>query len=412
MSLPQTEQFPDDPENLPPARRRRARRLLAPLNADERAAFLDNLAHRTAPSFDFYLFSLVSGLVLAIGLVIDSPAVLVLGAVLAPLMAPVVGIALGTVIGSGRIFLRSLLGLALGGLLVFLIGWLAGIVTQQSWLPLKMVFNMARLHAQISWPDFVVLAISSILTAAALTHSDDAELPGGNGGILRGGFISSAALPSVALAYELFLPLTTAGLGLGAHVPHLFPDGLVVFVLHLSWAALLGVLTLVLLGIRPLTLFGYTFTGALALFGVLMLIGFSSASTVVTTKIGLPTPVPTATLTPTLTPTHTLTPVPPTATLTPTLTLTPTWTPTLTLTPTPTPVFAMVQAPGDAGGANLRDEPDGTIIGVIANGQRVQVLPDRVEKDGNIWVQVIAPDGRQGWMQLALLVNIPPTPSS
>jgi hypothetical protein len=38
MTLPNSEQFPDDPDSLPPARRRRARRLLAPLNADERAA--------------------------------------------------------------------------------------------------------------------------------------------------------------------------------------------------------------------------------------------------------------------------------------------------------------------------------------------------------------------------------------
>jgi len=110
MSLPQTEQIPDDPERLPPARRRRARRLLAPLNSDERAAFLDNFAHRTAPSVDFFIFSLLAGLVFAIGLMINSPAVLVLGAVLAPLMAPVVGISLGTVLGSGRYFLRSLAG--------------------------------------------------------------------------------------------------------------------------------------------------------------------------------------------------------------------------------------------------------------------------------------------------------------
>jgi uncharacterized membrane protein len=403
MSLPQTEQIPDDPESLPPARRRRARRLLAPLNTDERAAFLDNFAHRTAPSVDFFLFSLLAGLVLAIGLLINSPAVLVLGAILAPLMAPVVGISLGTVLGSGRYFLRSLTGLVIGGLLVFLCGWLAGLAAQQTWFPFNPIFSMAQLHAQLSWPDFIVLAIGAILTAAALVHSDDASHPGLNGGILRGGFVTSAVLPSVALAYELYIPLATAGLGLGARLPHLFPDGLVVFTLYLAWAALLGVITLAILGIRPLTLFGYTLSGALALFGVILLIGFSGASTVATTKIGLPTPFPTATLTPTLTPTRTLTPVPPTATFTPTLTSTLTLTPTSTLTPTPTPVFAIVQAPSEAGGAYIRTEPGGQIIKVIANGQRVQILPDRVEKDGNVWVLVMTPDGLKGWMQLSLI---------
>lgn len=403
MSLPQTEQIPDDPERLPPARRRRARRLLAPLNSDERAAFLDNFAHRTAPSVDFFIFSLLAGLVFAIGLVINSPAVLVLGAVLAPLMAPVVGISLGTVLGSGRYFLRSLAGLVIGGLLVFLCGWLGGLAVQQTWFPFKNIFSMAQLHAQLSWPDFIVLAIGAILTAAALAHSDDASQPGVGGGILRGGFVSSAVLPSVALAYELYIPLATAGLGLGARLPHLFPDGLVVFILHLSWAALLGVITLAILGIRPLTLFGYTLSGALALFGVILLIGFSGASTVATTKIGLPTAIPTATFTPSLTPTRTLTPVPPTATLTPTLTATLTLTQTPSLTPTPTPVFAIVQAPGDAGGAYIRSEPGGQIIKVIANGQRVQVLPEQVEQDGNTWVMVLTQEGLKGWMQLSLI---------
>src|SRR4030067_113913 len=130
MSLPKTEQFPDDPESLPPARRRRVRRLLAPLDADERADYLDEVAHRASPSFDFFLFSLVSGAVMGIGLLLDAPALLVLGAVLAPLMAPTIGISLGTVTGSGRYFLRSLLGLLIGGLLACLGGAAVGLATQ------------------------------------------------------------------------------------------------------------------------------------------------------------------------------------------------------------------------------------------------------------------------------------------
>ena len=85
---------PDDPDRLPPARRRRARRLLAPLDSDERAAFVEKVAHRASPSFDFFLFSLIAGTVISVGFAFDSPALLVLGALLAPLMAPAVGLAL------------------------------------------------------------------------------------------------------------------------------------------------------------------------------------------------------------------------------------------------------------------------------------------------------------------------------
>ena len=61
MSLPKTESFPDDPDLMPPARRRRARRLLAPLEADERAATIDHLARRSSPTFDFFIFSALLG---------------------------------------------------------------------------------------------------------------------------------------------------------------------------------------------------------------------------------------------------------------------------------------------------------------------------------------------------------------
>lgn len=399
MNLPQTEQTPDDPERLPPARRRRARRLLAPLNADERAAFLDHLAHRASPSFDFFLLSIIAGLVFSVGLLIDSPAVLVLGAILAPLMSPAVGISLATIIGSYRYFFRSLFGLLLGGSLVFLAGWLVGMAAKAWYMP-EVNFVMAHLHAQLSWPDFIVLAIAAVLTSAAMTHSDDIRIPLGSS--LRGGVIPSAALPSIALAYELLLPLAAAGFGLGSGIPDLFPDGLLVFALHLTWAAFLGAITLAIIGFRPLTLFGYTLSGVVTLLAAILMTGVIGASTVSVTKMALPTPIPSATPTVTMTPTSTATPVPPTATLTPTPTPTLTLTPTATLTPTPTPVYAIIQA-GDAGGAFVRDAPAGNPISLLNNGTRVQVLPERVEADGEIWINVITPDGQQGWVLETLL---------
>src|SRR4030042_155798 len=134
MSLPKTEDIPRHRDLMPPARRRRARRLLAPLEADERAIVLDQLRRRTSPTFDFFLFSILSAAIFCIGLFLDSPVVLVLGAVFAPLMAPVVGLSLGTAVGSYKFFARSLVGLAIGGLLVFIVGVAAGLLGRV-WMP-------------------------------------------------------------------------------------------------------------------------------------------------------------------------------------------------------------------------------------------------------------------------------------
>jgi Domain of unknown function (DUF389)/Bacterial SH3 domain len=395
-----SENFPDDPERLPPARRRRARRLLAPLEGDERTVLLDRLARRSSSTFDFFLFSLVSGAVFSFGLLLDNTPLLVLGAVLAPLMAPVVGVSLGTVVGSGRFFLRSLVGIVLGGLLVFATGALVGYLSR-FWEPLPL--DLAFEHAQLSWVYFLVLAVGAVFTTSGLAN------PGRRPGAA-----------SVALAYALYLPLTIAGIGLTSGFTHLWPDGLVLYVVHLAWAVLIGAITLLFMGYRPLTLFGYTLGGAVIMLGIVLLVGFSSISAIFGAfgpPMALPTSIPTETLTVTPVPptaTDTTTPVPPTHTLTPSLTPTLTTAPSPTFTTTPTPVYARIDAGEESTGANLRAEPgfSGAVITAIMNGTLVQVYPDSVEVDDRQWAHVnVLPDGPEGWVLQNLLLVATPAPN-
>lgn len=393
MTLPKVELFPEDPDQLPPARRRRARRLLAPLDADERAAFLDDLAHRASPSFDFFLFSLVGGLVFGLGLVLDAPAILVLGALLCPLMAPAIGVSLGIVIGSPSYFLRSLAGLVIGSLLVLIAGIVAGFLAgfiQHLWGPLALI--QTYIHAQFSWSNFLLLALGSGFTVATIVHSD-----------------RTPAIPSIALAYTLYLPLTIAGMGLSSGFPHLWPDGLVVFAVYLAWSALIGAGVFALLGYRPLTLLGYTLSGVVALIGVILVIGIGGAGAAFGGRMGLPTLVPSATLTITPTRTETPTPIPPT--LTPTITLTPSLSPTVTKTPppTPTPVYVLISA-ADSTGAVLRSEPGGAVLESYVNGTLLQLLPETETVEGVVWVQVVAPDKKKGWMMQPLVATVTPAP--
>lgn len=395
-----SENFPDDPEQLPPARRRRARRLLAPLEGDERTESLERLARRSSATFDFFLFSLISGAIFSFGLLLDSTPLLVLAAVFAPLMAPVVGVSLGTVVGSGRFFLRNLLGLILGSALVFATGALVGYLSR-FWEPLPL--NLAFEHVQLSWAYFLVLAGGAVFTASGLAN------PG-----------RRAGAASVALAYALYLPLTIAGVGLTSGLVHLWPDGLVLFIVHLAWAVLIGALTLLVHGYRPLTLFGYTLGGAVIMLGIVLLVGFSGISALFGAfgmPMALPTTTPTATYTLTPVPptlTNTVTPVPPTSTLTPSLTPSLTTAPSPTVTSTPTPVYARIEAGEESGGANLRAEPGfgTTLITSLMNGTLVQVYPDGVEIDGYQWAHIsVVPDGPEGWVLQNLLLVATPAPN-
>jgi hypothetical protein len=246
-----------------------------------------------------------------------------------------------------------------------------------------------------------VLSVGAIFTAATMAHHE-----------------RSPAAPSVALAYTLFLPVVVAGFGLGSGLPHLFPDGLVVFAIHLAWGVMLGAITLAILGFRPMTVFGYTLGGAVTLIGVALVVGVGAFSVTLGwfgSPLAVATYTPTAT--PTLTPvpptsTHTYTPVPPT--LTPTITLTPTLTPTPTetFTPTSVPVYARI-VPVE--GALIRAEPGfnapSQYPGII-QGTLVQLLGGSQEVDGYMWVQVrVVEDEREGWILQSLLDIATPEPN-
>jgi hypothetical protein len=278
--------------------------------------------------------------------------------------------------------------------LVFFIGWGAG-AAARTWLSLDL--SQGNLHTQISGADFFVLAVGAILTTVAIVQSGE------------DGSRDSAGVPSVALAYELFLPLTAAGFGLGSGAPHLLPNGLVIFSVHLAWGVLLGALTFAIMGFRPLTLFGYTLGAAVALLGVVLLIGISGAGAVIGARVGLPTTTPTPTLTHTPTATITPSPMPPTPTFTQTPTLTATLTPTLTPTPTATPILAIVRTDLTEG-ARIRSEPGGETIGFLANNMLLVLLPETAEVDGVLWVQAITPDGVQGWIVQSLVIRVTATP--
>jgi len=403
MSLPTIEPLPEENTNLLSGQRPRRHKMVIPTGASERGKLLHDLSLRTVPSFDFYLFSLLSGLVLAAALLLDSPAFFVLGALAAPIMTPVIGVALGTIAGTVSFACQSLGSLGIGSLVVFLCGMAAGLVS--TLLPGR-AYTQAALHAQFTWPDFLILLLGAGL-AAWMTLRSPRQKP---------------AAASIAIAYELYLPISTAGFGLINGSVGLWPGALTLFLIHVVWASLVGTLVLIIGGMRPLRTSGYVlgFLYAGAGLAALAILFFS--------PLALPkalAPRPSAepagkfvpyqpsimpSLTRTLEPSLSL--APPTVTITPTRTLIPSPTPTLTLSPAPTPVWARINA-SEGNGALIRKEPDynSPVLSSVLNGTLVEVLPEVKETGGVAWVHIRLVDGRSGWVVRGLLRTATPAPS-
>ncbi len=368
------------------ARLRRARRRISQLQATEREAFLDRLANAVTPGPGFFLYALLCGALIGLGFRYDQRALLVAGALLAPRLGSVVGLSLAAVSGSLRFFLRMFVALALGVLLVAVAAGLAfGLALEldtNSLLPYE--------HTKLNLVDFGLLLTGAVIMAIVLARSE-----------------RIAGVASVAVAYELFLPLGAVAVGFVLGEPELIEGATLTFVLHLTWAVAAGLFTMVLMGFRPLTGSGRSLAAAIVMMGLLGVVSALGFGTSV--LAALPTPTPTPTLTPTATATATATATP---TVTPTSTATATATSTATNTPTltPTPPLAIVLGTNFQG-AILRDAPDGVPVDFVAERESLLVIGGPEQSTGQLWWLVRKEDGAEGWLLGDFLATVTPTGS-
>jgi hypothetical protein len=393
------------------ARRRRAqRRAYFPTDQEGRAALFEDLARRSFPSYELFVFSLVSGAILGLGYFFNSQALLLFGILVAPLLTAWIGMALGVVAGALRLFLQTIIALLIAALLVFAGGSTAGFVSR-NFQPLN--FNEAFTHSRLWWQDLVVLAIGAILMMVSFVRSENRPY-----------------LPSVLLAYGLLLPLSAAGIGLGSGVEGLWPQGILVFLIHLAWATVFGLITLFFLRFYPLSTGGIVFTALIFLSLAAALVWLTGLADWTAQRVGLVGPVPaTATAAISVPPASTITnsSAPeqatgitsvPTGTLAQTpratpsqATLPPTETSTVTVTAEPTPILAIIQA-SEGGGAFIREQPGGLVVATLGNGSLVTIVPnDLQEVNGVVWVHVFTTvnDIRvEGWMIQTVLQTATP----
>jgi Predicted membrane protein len=402
----------DQPEDysrsqISEARRRRRSHGYIPTTKGDRAVFMAQLSERLVANADFYLFSLLCGVVLAAAILLDNPAIYILAALLAPFMAPVVGLGFASVVGSLRFFVQSMGSLAIGGLLVFLMGLLGGWISK---LFPNLQLTQAHFHVNFSIPDFILLTIGIVLAIYLTVKAPK----------------SRSLVASVALAYEIYIPISLAGFGITSGFQGLFPEGLEIVGLWLAWVIFAGTIFLTILKIRPTTIFGYLLTAVLLAAALYGLLSNSAIGSTLKSQLNANVPTPTAGWTAepsvpqdtvaaitgvTLTPT--LTPAPGTISMresaTPTNTLVPTDTATVTITPKPTPLYAQTYS-SQSDGVVIRKTAGGDYLALLKVNTLVEIL-DTTDLNGRIWVHIrVVETGQEGWIVQSLLMTATPSP--
>ncbi|MWB99458.1 DUF389 domain-containing protein [Agromyces sp. MMS17-SY077] len=177
----------------------------------------------------FWILLALSSVIAAAGVVGDSTATVIGAMIVAPLMTPILGVVLATVIGDRRNLLVSA-GLVLGGAAAaILIGWLIGFFD-----PLPVVAaNNSQVAARVSPKiiDLVGALATGAVGAIALVRKDISD-----------------TLPGVAIAISLVPPLSVVGLTLESGALHEAGGALLLFAANV--AAILATGVIVLLGFR------------------------------------------------------------------------------------------------------------------------------------------------------------------
>ncbi len=172
---------------------------LPTLTVAEQSEVYRNVRRGARPRVDFFIMSGLASAIAALGLLLNSPAVIIGAMLVAPLMQAVIGLGLGVVQGDLHLLRLAVSATLRGALLAIAVSLLMGLVVPDG-SPTPEMLSCA--HPTLL--DLSVALVSGAAGAYALCRKD-----------------VSAALPGVAVAAALTPPLTTVGLGLALGSSHI-----------------------------------------------------------------------------------------------------------------------------------------------------------------------------------------------
>lgn len=206
--------------------------LFPTLTTEEQLEVREDLTKDAQPGQDYFILIVLSSIIATLGLLLNSPAVVIGAMLVAPLMSPILGFSLGIVLGEVRLVRTALESVFKGVMATVIVSILVGLIS-----PLKEMTPEIMARTQPTLIDLFIALASGMAGAYALSRKE-----------------VSAALPGVAIAAALAPPLSVIGLGLADGNMQAASGALLLFVTNLITISLAGVIIFSLLGIHPLNL--------------------------------------------------------------------------------------------------------------------------------------------------------------
>lgn len=202
---------------------------------EQRKIIIEDIAESSSPRFDFFLLVILSSSIATLGLITNSPAVIIGAMLVAPLMSPIIGIGLASIIGEDQLLKTSMSALLRGALASVVLSALLALVN--SYLPFVTFQELPTEILSRTHPsplDLVVALAGGLAAAYSLTEPK-----------------LSAALPGVAIATALMPPLCTIGIGLALQRWDVAGGATLLFVTNAITIAFASALVFFLRGFNP-----------------------------------------------------------------------------------------------------------------------------------------------------------------
>lgn len=206
--------------------------LFPTLTTEDQLGVREELIEDAQPGSDYFVLIVLSSIIATLGLLLNSPAVVIGAMLVAPLMSPILGFSLGIILGEGRLVRISLESVFKGVMASIIVSIIIGLLS-----PLKDMTPEILTRTQPTILDLFIALASGMAGAYAVSRKD-----------------VSAALPGVAIAAALAPPLSVVGLGLANGNMQVAGGALLLFTTNLVTISLGGVIIFTLLGIHPLNL--------------------------------------------------------------------------------------------------------------------------------------------------------------
>jgi uncharacterized hydrophobic protein (TIGR00271 family) len=202
---------------------------------EQRREIIADITESSSPKFDYFLLVILSTSIATLGLITDSPAVIIGAMLVAPLMSPIIGIGLASMIGRRTLLKSSVSALLRGALMA--VGLSTVLTYINSYLPFVSLHELpleiiSRTHP--SPIDLMIALAGGIAAAYSLTEER-----------------LSAALPGVAIATAIMPPICTVGIGIAIQRWDVAGGALLLFVTNAVTIAVAAAFVFFIRGFNP-----------------------------------------------------------------------------------------------------------------------------------------------------------------